>query len=69
MNVAEYNKKVWDKYVADKVRWTIPVSKDDIGGQLSAGFFMTDFYEDYWGDGRVIDKYFPSFFATRAIKG
>ncbi|HZW63733.1 MAG TPA: class I SAM-dependent methyltransferase [Flavobacteriaceae bacterium] len=39
-----------------------------IGEQLSAGFLMTDFYEDYWGDDSAIDKYFPAFFATRAIK-
>lgn len=40
-----------------------------IGEQLSAGFLMTDFYEDYWGGEGAIDKYFPAFFATRAIKG
>lgn len=40
-----------------------------IGEQLSAGFLMTDFYEDYWGGDSAIDKYFPAFFATRAIKG
>jgi ubiquinone/menaquinone biosynthesis C-methylase UbiE len=40
-----------------------------IGEQLSAGFLMTHFYEDYWGGDSLIDKYFPAFFATRAIKG
>lgn len=30
MNISDYNKDVWDKYVANKVRWTIPVSKDEI---------------------------------------
>lgn len=41
---------------------------DQIGGQLSAGFLMTDFYEDDWNGEKPIDKYLPSFIATRAIK-
>ena len=41
---------------------------EQIGEQLSAGFLITDFYEDDWNGEKVIDKYFPSFFATRAIK-
>ena len=41
---------------------------EQIGGQLSAGFLMTDFYEDNWNGEKVIDTYLPSFFATRAIK-
>jgi hypothetical protein len=40
-----------------------------IGEQLGAGFLMTDFYDDYWGGDSAIDKFFPAFFATRAIKG
>jgi|AntRauTorcE11898_2_1112593.scaffolds.fasta_scaffold03710_1 hypothetical protein len=39
-----------------------------IGEQLKAGFLMTDFYEDDWNGERVLDKFLPSFFATRAIK-
>ena len=30
MNTTEYNKTIWDRYVANKVRWTIPVSKEEI---------------------------------------
>ena len=43
---------------------------DLIGGQLTAGFQITDFYEDYWGKSfdKSIDKILPQFFATRAIK-
>lgn len=41
---------------------------EQIGGQLNAGFIITDFYEDDWNGEKVIDKYLPSFFATRAIK-
>jgi len=33
-----------------------------------AGFLITDFYEDDWNGEKEIDKYLPSFFATRAIK-
>lgn len=42
---------------------------EQIGLQLSAGFLITDFYEDDWNGSKEIDKYLPSFFATRAIKG
>jgi SAM-dependent methyltransferase len=41
---------------------------DQFGGQLNAGFLITDFYEDDWNGEKRIDKYLPSFFATRAIK-
>jgi SAM-dependent methyltransferase len=41
---------------------------EQIGGQLSAGFLITDFFEDDWNGEKVIDQYLPSFFATRAIK-
>jgi len=43
---------------------------DQIGGQLAAGFVLTDFYEDNWApdSGRAVARYFPCFFATRALK-
>lgn len=41
---------------------------DQIGGQLKAGFMMTDMYEDTWGGENVMDEYFPVYLATRAIK-
>lgn len=41
--------------------------EDQIGGQLAAGFVLTDFYEDYW-HGRALDAYMPTFMATRAMK-
>lgn len=41
---------------------------EQIGVQLNAGFQMTDFYEDDWNGDKLIDKYLPSFFATRGIK-
>ncbi len=40
---------------------------DQIGGQLTAGFVLTDMYEDNYGDDKL-DNFFPSFIATRAVK-
>ncbi len=40
---------------------------DLIGGQLRAGFVLTDFYEDGF-PGKAIDTYMPVLFATRALK-
>lgn len=41
-----------------------------IGDQLKAGFAITNFYEDGWGEDfdMVIDTILPQFFATRAVK-
>lgn len=40
-----------------------------IGGQIEAGFLIVGFYEDYWTDeARSLNKYAPSFIATKAIK-
>jgi len=40
-----------------------------IGGQLEAGFVLTGFYEDWQPNPRfVIDRYLPTFLATRASK-
>ncbi|MCC5934133.1 MAG: class I SAM-dependent methyltransferase [Candidatus Cyclonatronum sp.] len=41
---------------------------DQIGGQLKAGFVITDFYEDDRGGEKALDTYLPSFFATRAVR-
>lgn len=41
---------------------------DQLGGQLKAGFSITDMYEDGWGGEHKLDAYLPSFLATRAIK-
>ena len=41
---------------------------DQIGGQLSAGFAITDMFEDTWDVDSKMDDYFPSFIATRAAK-
>lgn len=40
---------------------------DQIGGQITAGFLLAGFYEDFWEDEKINDL-IPSFIATRAIK-
>ncbi len=43
--------------------------EQQIGGQLSAGFLISGFYEDYWSDkATALNKYAPTFIATRAVK-
>ncbi|MBR1746858.1 MAG: class I SAM-dependent methyltransferase [Clostridia bacterium] len=42
--------------------------EEQIGGQLKAGFILTDLYEDYNGSGRLNELTIPTFFATRAVK-
>ena len=42
--------------------------EDQIQGQLEAGFVLTGFYEDTFGGERLLDKFCPSFIATRAVK-
>lgn len=41
---------------------------DQIGGQLRAGFRLTDVYEDTNGAGNLHEHNIPSFWATRAVK-
>ncbi len=42
--------------------------EEQIGGQIRAGFILTDVYQDTNGSGRLHDFGIPSFFATRAVK-
>jgi len=58
-----------DKLVANNEALEFGHSLTDlIGEQLNAGFALTDFYEDNWNGENNFDLYFPSFFATRAVK-
>lgn len=41
---------------------------DQIQGQIAAGFIITGFYEDTFGGERLLDRFCPSFVATRAVK-
>ena len=54
-----------------KNNWGIQFShtlQEQIGGQLKAGFILTDLYEDTNGYGRLHELGVPSFVATRCIK-
>ena len=42
--------------------------EDQVGGQLAAGFQITDLYEDTNGYGRLHDMGLPTFAAIRAVK-
>ena len=42
--------------------------EEQIGGQLKAGFILTDIYEDYNGEGLLSEKRIPTFIATKSIK-
>lgn len=42
--------------------------EEQIGGQLRAGFSLTDVYEDTNGSGRLHALNIPAFWATRAVK-
>lgn len=51
--------------------WGIQFShtlEEQIGGQLRAGFRLTDLYEDTNGEGNLHDHHVPSFVATRCVK-
>ena len=41
---------------------------EQIGGQLKAGFILTDVYEDYNGLGKLHELRIPTFWASRAVK-
>lgn len=54
-----------------KNNWGIQFShtlNEQIGGQLKAGFILTDLYEDTNGYGRLHELNIPSFVATRCVK-
>ena len=43
--------------------------EQQIGGQIKAGFAITGFFEDYWSDeATTLNKYIPTFIATKAVK-
>ena len=43
--------------------------EQQIGGQIKAGFAITGFFEDYWSDeATTLNKYCPTFIATKAYK-
>lgn len=42
--------------------------EEQLGGQLKAGFILTDVYEDTNGEGHLHELNIPTFWATRAVK-
>lgn len=42
--------------------------EDQIGGQISAGFAITGFFEDRYNGDDALSKYMAWFIATRAMK-
>lgn len=61
------------KLYEDSVKndWGIQFShtfEEQIGGQLEAGFLLTDVFEDTNGEGRLHEYNIPCFWATRAVK-
>lgn len=43
-------------------------AEEQLGGQLEAGFILTDLYEDTNSEGRLHELNIPSYYATRAVK-
>ena len=41
---------------------------EQIGGQLEAGFTLTNLYEDTNGEGHLHELNIPTFIATRSVK-
>ena len=73
MNKLPFNplkdKELYEKSL--KNDWGIQFShtiEEQIGGQLQAGFILTDIFEDINGQGRLHDFSIPTFYATRAVK-
>ena len=42
--------------------------EEQIGGQLEAGFILTDLYEDVNGEGRLSEMNIPTFLAMRSVR-
>jgi len=62
------SKEDFDKYIDEGAPLEFGHSLTDLlGGQLDAGFVITDMYEDYMSDVPLKDVH-PSYIATRAVK-
>ena len=63
------DEKIYEECI--KNDWGIQFShtlEDQLGGQLRAGFTLTDLYEDTNGEGNLHKHNVPSFVATRCVK-
>lgn len=60
----------WEEKITrdnDSLQFSHPI-QDQVGGQLEAGFILTDIYEDTNGEGLMKELNAPCFFATRSVK-
>lgn len=63
------DKKLYKKSIQDNMGIQFSHTlKDQIGGQLEAGFVLKDLYEDTNGEGPLHTMNIPTFFATYCIK-
>ncbi len=63
------DKKLYEDSI--KNDWGLQFShtiEEQIGGQLKAGFILTEIYQDTNGAGRLHEFNVPTFYATRAVK-
>lgn len=63
------NKQLYEDSI--KNNWGIQFShtiEEQIGGQLQAGFELTDIYQDTNGAGKLHEFNIPTYYATRAVK-
>ena len=58
---------LFDKYVASDGLQFSHTMEEQIGGQLKAGFRLTDLYEDREPEGKL-GRHFPQYISTRVIK-
>ena len=68
-----YNPLKDPKLYEDSVKnnWGIQFShtiEEQLGGQLRAGFILTDIFQDTNSSGRLAEHNVPTFYATRAVK-
>ena len=67
-DITSLSKEVLDEYLAKGLPLEFGHSLTDLlGGQCSAGFVITDLYEDVMTDS-PLGKYHPNYIATRAVK-
>jgi hypothetical protein len=67
-DVTSLSKEELDEYLSKGLPVEFGHSLTDLlGGQCSAGFVITDLYEDIMADSPLA-KYHPNFVATRAVK-
>lgn len=65
LSVPEYMKTLQDEDCGVQFSHTVD---EQLGGQLRAGFILTDLYGDVNGDGRLRELNIQTYTATRAVK-